>query len=74
MRSWDLSFSDVTFYYQMRPTSMVLDKLSFDVSEGSVCALVGPSGGGKSTIIHLILRFYDPIEGVSDCDRRSALI
>uniref|UniRef100_A0A7S2JG48 ABC transporter domain-containing protein n=1 Tax=Haptolina brevifila TaxID=156173 RepID=A0A7S2JG48_9EUKA len=47
----------------MRPSSKVLDGLSFGVEEGSVNALVGPSGGGKSTVIHLILRFYDPLEG-----------
>ena len=37
--------------------------LTFAVPEGTVCALVGTSGGGKSTVIHLILRYYDPVEG-----------
>ena len=61
--SWNLALSGVVFAYQMRPSNRVLDGLSFEVPEGSVCALVGPSGGGKSTIIHMILRFYDPHEG-----------
>ena len=41
----------------------VLSGMSFEVAAGSVCALVGKSGGGKSTMIHLLLRFYDPHEG-----------
>jgi ABC-type multidrug transport system fused ATPase/permease subunit len=63
VRKWDLRFENVTFMYQMRPKNIVLQNLSFGVDEGSVAALVGKSGGGKSTIIHLILRFYDPVEG-----------
>jgi ABC-type multidrug transport system fused ATPase/permease subunit len=60
---WDLAFEGVKFYYQMRPRTMVLDGFSLTIPEGSVCALVGPSGGGKSTLIHLTLRFYDPTDG-----------
>ena len=63
VRRWDVELRDVVFYYQMRPTSRVLAGLSFGVAEGTVCALVGPSGGGKSTVMHLLLRYYDPIEG-----------
>ena len=37
--------------------------VSFSVSSGSIVALVGPSGGGKSTIVSLIERFYDPSFG-----------
>ena len=47
----------------MRPTNVVLDGIDFTVDEGSVCALVGKSGGGKSTLVHLLLRFYDPQAG-----------
>ena len=47
----------------MRPTNVVLDGIDFSVDEGSVCALVGKSGGGKSTLVHLLLRFYDPQAG-----------
>ena len=63
VRRWDLSLQGVVFTYQMRPANLVLDRLSFSVPETSVCALVGPSGGGKSTVIHMILRFYDPQQG-----------
>lgn len=64
VQTWDLRLDGVTFYYQMRPTNPVLQGLSFAVPEGTVCALVGTSGGGKSTVIHLLLRYYDPIDGV----------
>jgi len=63
VRSWDIGLQDVSFWYQMRPANKVLDGLSFEVAEGNVCALVGPSGGGKSTVMHLLLRFYDPLDG-----------
>jgi len=60
---WTLHFDRVVFRYQMRPTNRVLEGLSFKVDARQVLALVGKSGGGKSTIIHLILRFYDPASG-----------
>ena len=41
----------------------MLAGLTFEVPEGNVCALVGPSGGGKSTAMHLVLRYYDPTDG-----------
>jgi ATP-binding cassette subfamily B protein len=54
---------DVEFHYQMRPENKVLNGLTLSIKPGTVCALVGPSGGGKSTIVHLLLRFYDPRRG-----------
>ena len=64
VRKWDLKLDNVHFFYQMRPSSKVLDGLTFEVAEGNVCALVGPSGGGKSTVMHLVLRYYDPTDGM----------
>ena len=56
-----VSFEDVTFgYLRSRP---VIDGLAFDVPPGSVVALLGPTGSGKSTIINLLLRLYDVNEG-----------
>ncbi|KAH9570634.1 hypothetical protein CY35_02G050600 [Sphagnum magellanicum] len=53
----------VHFAYQMRPEHPVISGVNLDVGRGDVCALVGRSGGGKSTIVHLLMRFYDPTQG-----------
>ena len=60
---WHIQFDDVHFRYQMRPEQKVLQGMTFGVPEGTVCALVGRSGGGKSTLVHLLLRHYDPTHG-----------
>eukprot|EP00238_Polyblepharides_amylifera_P006005 CAMPEP_0196597224 /NCGR_PEP_ID=MMETSP1081-20130531/90310_1 /TAXON_ID=36882 /ORGANISM="Pyramimonas amylifera, Strain CCMP720" /LENGTH=775 /DNA_ID=CAMNT_0041922543 /DNA_START=73 /DNA_END=2400 /DNA_ORIENTATION=- len=59
----DLVLENVHFYYQMRPDSLVIAGVSLHIPAGKVCALVGRSGGGKSTLVHLLLRYYDPTEG-----------
>ena len=58
-----IQLQNVSFYYQMRPDNMVLEGFNLDIPAGKTLALVGRSGGGKSTIINLLLRFYDPREG-----------
>ncbi|MGK7296810.1 MAG: ABC transporter transmembrane domain-containing protein [Candidatus Wenzhouxiangella sp. M2_3B_020] len=58
-----LEFREVSFAYPSRPDEPVLRDLSFDVEPGETVALVGPSGGGKSTVFKLIQRFYDPDSG-----------
>mmetsp|Transcript_29899 Transcript_29899/g.80358 ORF Transcript_29899/g.80358 Transcript_29899/m.80358 type:complete len:467 (+) Transcript_29899:20-1420(+) len=52
-------FENVDFHYQLRPERPVLRAFSLDVPAGSVTALVGKSGAGKSTVAALLLRFYD---------------
>jgi ABC-type multidrug transport system fused ATPase/permease subunit len=54
-------FENVAFGYD--PTLPVLKNVSFDVSGGSVVAVVGPTGSGKTTLVSLIARFYDPQHG-----------
>ena len=56
-----LEFDDVRFSYQ--PGQPVLRGVSFSAERGTVTALVGASGGGKSTVLNLILRFYDVDSG-----------
>jgi subfamily B ATP-binding cassette protein MsbA len=51
----------VDFAYE--PGELVLDDITFTSEPGTVTALVGPSGSGKSTLVHLIPRFYDPLDG-----------
>jgi len=55
-----VSFEDVSFSYGQR---RVLNQIDFEVAAGQVVALLGPTGSGKSTIISLIPRFYDPTQG-----------
>jgi len=55
-------FNNVSFKYE-DSESWVLEKINFEVSKGDIIALVGPSGGGKSTLVDLLPRFYDPTRG-----------
>lgn len=57
----DITFSHVKFHY--KSSKGILNDISFTIPHGEKVALVGPSGGGKTTICHLIPRFYDINEG-----------
>ncbi len=54
-------FKNVSFAYE--PDKIILNNLDFEAQPSQRVALVGPSGGGKSTLVSLLLRLYDPIEG-----------
>ena len=57
------AFENVGFAYPNRETVQVLEDLSLGVLAGKTVALVGASGGGKSTTVALLLRYYDPSGG-----------
>ena len=59
----EIAFQHVRFRYPARPTVSALDGVSLHVAPGETVALVGPSGAGKTTILQLLQRFYDPQEG-----------
>ncbi|MCJ7696258.1 MAG: ABC transporter ATP-binding protein/permease [Anaerolineaceae bacterium] len=59
--SGDIVFDHVDFYYEK--DDPVIKDLSFSVEQGQSIALVGPTGGGKSTIVNLLCRFYEPTSG-----------
>ncbi len=59
----EIVFDDVTFRYPARPEVSALMGVSLTVRPGETVALVGPSGAGKTTILQLLMRFYDPQSG-----------
>ncbi len=58
-----VSFEDCTFSYPSRPQDPVLRSFDLEIAPGETVALVGASGAGKSTVMQLLLRFYDPQQG-----------
>ena len=63
LRGYDINFHNVTFSYDGKEEHEVLHGISMKLPQGSFTALVGPSGGGKSTIAKLLARFWDVTGG-----------
>ena len=59
----EIQFDHVSFAYPTRPDTYVLKDISLHIRPGETIAIVGPSGGGKSTLFQLLMRFYDPTQG-----------
>jgi len=59
----ELAFDNVSFTYPSRPDTSALDQVQLTIQPGETVAFVGPSGAGKTTIIQMIQRFYDPQSG-----------
>lgn len=66
-----IEFQNVSFNYPTRPDFSVLKSVSFIANPGETVALVGSSGSGKSTIASLLLRFYDPLNGLIKINNKS---
>lgn len=62
-RKGEIEFSHVSFAYPGAPENLVLRDLSFRVEPGQTVAIIGSTGSGKSSLVHLIPRFYDATEG-----------
>ncbi|MCX8226606.1 MAG: ATP-binding cassette domain-containing protein, partial [Sulfitobacter sp.] len=58
-----IAFENVHFSYPARPGAQALEGVNLTINAGETVAFVGPSGAGKTTIIQMILRFYDPQSG-----------
>ncbi|XP_035936817.1 phosphatidylcholine translocator ABCB4 isoform X2 [Halichoerus grypus] len=68
----NVTFNEVVFNYPTRPDIPVLQGLSLEVKKGQTLALVGSSGCGKSTVVQLLERFYDPVAGTVLLDGQEA--
>lgn len=60
----NIDIRDVCFAYPSRPDQLILKGFSLSIPAGKMVALVGSSGCGKSTVISLVARFYDPSNGM----------
>jgi len=58
-----IQFKDVCFSYPSRPDVVIFNNFCIEIPSGKILALVGGSGSGKSTVISLIERFYEPLSG-----------
>lgn len=59
----DIEFQNVSFAYPTRPGVTIFNNMNMKIKAGSNVCIVGQSGGGKSTVLSLLLRFYDPTNG-----------
>jgi ABC-type multidrug transport system fused ATPase/permease subunit len=64
----NIRFQDVRFAYPSRPEAIVFDRFTLNIPAGKTVALCGASGGGKSSVVQLIERFYDPQNGTISLD------
>ena len=62
----NIKFNNIDFDYETRKN--ILKNISIDIKSGQTIALVGPSGGGKSTLLNLMPRFFDPVKGTIEID------
>ncbi|WP_071130324.1 ABC transporter ATP-binding protein [Enterococcus timonensis] len=68
----DVEFKNVGFHFSDDPTHMVLENISFSAKVGETVGILGETGSGKTTLVNLIARFYDPTAGDVLIDGKSA--
>ena len=68
----EVTFQSINFAYPTRPDIQVLKNITFQARAGEKIAIVGPSGTGKSTLVSLLLRLYEPTSGRLIIDNKSA--
>ena len=66
-----VSFRNVQFYYPGQENNLILKNITIDITAGSKIAIVGATGSGKTTLVNLIPRLYEPVEGSVLIDNRS---
>ena len=66
-----VSFRNVQFYYPGQENNLILKNITIDITAGSKVAIVGATGSGKTTLVNLIPRLYEPVEGSVVIDNRS---
>ncbi len=66
-----VSFRNVQFYYPGQENNLILKNITIDITAGSKVAIVGATGSGKTTLVNLIPRLYEPVEGSVLIDNRS---
>lgn len=65
--SMQVKFTDIGFRYPTRPDIVALEGVSLELAPGRLTAMVGLSGSGKSTMVALLQRLYDPLQGQVAC-------
>ena len=70
VKNCDIEFKDVDFKYETT-NEKAIKKINMEIEGGKITALVGQSGAGKSTVINLIPRFYDPQSGIIKIDNQN---
>lgn len=68
----DVKFENVSFHFSDDPTHTVLHDISFTAHVGQTVGILGETGAGKTTLVNLIARFYDPTAGVVEIDQQNA--
>ena len=68
----DVNFEHVSFHFSDDPKHLVLEDINFSAKVGQTVGILGETGAGKTTLVNLIARFYDPTSGTVEIDEKNA--